>query len=109
MSRSTIIAPIVGLLFCTGLAALHAQEQPPAAMDPKACAPGDRMEFGERGPQAPGPPGQNLSDKLARTEGVLCPPPNVDPEILAPTPDVGKTPIIPPPGSPGGDPSVRPK
>ena len=81
MSRSTIITPIVGLLLCTALPALHAQEQPPAAIDPKACAPGDRMEFGERGPQAPRGPSQNLSDKLARTEGVLCPPPNVDPEI----------------------------
>ena len=27
----------------------------------------------------------------------------VDPEIKAPTPDVGRMPVIPPPGSPGGD------
>ncbi|WP_028349466.1 hypothetical protein [Bradyrhizobium murdochi] len=50
-----------------------------------------------------------LGDKLARSEGVLCPPPGVDPEIHAPTPEDGKTPVIPPPGSPGGDPSIRPK
>ena len=50
-----------------------------------------------------------LSDKLARTDGVICPP-NVDPEIKAPTPESGnKMPVIPPPGGPGGDPSVRPK
>ena len=65
-------------------------------------------------PQAPQTPnattgsGTNLSDKLAQSDGVLCPP-NVDPEIKAPTPEVGKMPVIPPPGSPGGDPSVRPK
>lgn len=50
-----------------------------------------------------------LGDKLAKSDGVLCPPAGVDPEIRAPTPDVGKTPVIPPPGSPGGDPTVRPK
>jgi hypothetical protein len=50
-----------------------------------------------------------LGDKLARSNGVLCPPAGVDPEIRAPTPDAGKTPVIPPPGSPGGDPSLRPK
>lgn len=52
---------------------------------------------------------QPLGDKLAKSDGVLCPPAGVDPEIRAPTPDVGKTPVIPPPGSPGGDPTVRPK
>ena len=50
-----------------------------------------------------------LGDKLARSDGVLCPPAGVDPEIRAPTPDTGNTPVIPPPGSPGGDPTVRPK
>jgi hypothetical protein len=50
-----------------------------------------------------------LGDKLAKSDGVLCPPTGVDPEIRAPTPDTGNTPVIPPPGSPGGDPSVRPK
>jgi hypothetical protein len=34
----------------------------------------------------------------------LCPPAGVDPEMHAPAPDTGKTPVIPPPGSPGGDP-----
>jgi hypothetical protein len=50
-----------------------------------------------------------LGDKLARSDGVLCPPAGVDPEIRAPTPETGNTPVIPPPGSPGGDPTVRPK
>lgn len=57
--------------------------------------------------------GQNrepLGDKLAKSEGVLCPPAGVDPEMRAPTPDHGSTtPVIPPPGSPGGDQTVRPK
>jgi len=53
--------------------------------------------------------GEPLGDKLARSDGILCPPSGMDPEIRAPTPDTGTTPVIPPPGSPGGDPNVRPK
>jgi hypothetical protein len=50
-----------------------------------------------------------LSDRLASSNGVLCPPSGVDPEIRAPTPDAGKMPVISPPGAPGGDRSVQPK
>jgi hypothetical protein len=50
----------------------------------------------------------DLSDKLDRTNGVICPP-DVDARMKAPTPNAGNTPVIPPPGSPGGDQSVRPK
>jgi hypothetical protein len=51
----------------------------------------------------------NLSDKLARSGGVICPPEHVDPEIRQPTPPGGPMPVIPPPGSPGGDQSIQPK
>jgi hypothetical protein len=93
----------------------HTPDQPPANQpDQRACAqprlpvapsqkePGSdtRSSTGE----AP-----HLSDQLAKSEGVICPPSGVDPEIRAPTPDVGRMPVIPPPGSPGGDPNVRPK
>jgi hypothetical protein len=53
--------------------------------------------------------GGSLSDKLARSDGVICPPERVDPEIKQPTPQGGPMPVIPPPGSPGGDPNVHPK
>jgi hypothetical protein len=56
-----------------------------------------------------GQAGEPLADKLAKSNGVLCPPSGVDPEIRAPTPDAGKTPVIPPPGSPGGNPNLQPK
>jgi hypothetical protein len=52
---------------------------------------------------------ENLSDHLASSGGVICPPPAVDPAIKAPTPDTGRMPVIKPPGSPGGDQSVQPK
>jgi hypothetical protein len=50
-----------------------------------------------------------LSDRLAKSNGVLCPPEGVDPQMRAPAPDVGNTPVIPPPGTPGGNPNVKPK
>jgi hypothetical protein len=52
---------------------------------------------------------QTLSDHLAASGGVICPPPAVDPAIKAPTPETGNMPVIKPPGSPGGDPTIKPK
>jgi hypothetical protein len=106
MKRRIAIAAALALFAgCVGVAA---QDRPPAAVDPKACAPGERLPPPRDGSAATTGAGENLSDKLARTDGVLCPP-NVDAEIKAPTPDAGRTPVIPPPGSPGGNPNVRPK
>ena len=56
-----------------------------------------------------GQAGEPLADKLAKSNGVLCPPSGVDPQMRAPTPEGGNTPVIPPPGSPGGDQNVQPK
>jgi len=52
---------------------------------------------------------QSLSDRLAQSKGVICPPRDVDPEMNAPPPaqGQGKMPIIPPPGS--GNPKVQPR
>jgi hypothetical protein len=50
-----------------------------------------------------------LSDRLAQSDGILCPPSNIDPQLQKDAPNEGKTPVIPPPGGPGGDPTVRPK
>ena len=106
MKTSTII-PVASaaLLFCTVMAA--SAQKSPSAVDPKGCAPSERLQTDGKAPD--GKAGDTLSDKLARSDGVICPP-NVDPEIKAPTPDSGnKMPVIPPPGSPGGDQSVQPK
>jgi hypothetical protein len=80
----------------------------PAPTDPKACAPGERLPLQDGSSKEPVTTGEALSDKLARTDGVICPP-HIDPEIKLPTPPGGTIQIIPAPGSPGGDPSVRPK
>ena len=50
-----------------------------------------------------------LSDQLSRSKGIICPPAGVDPGIAAPPVGGGVTPVIPPPGTPGGDPHIIPK
>jgi hypothetical protein len=56
----------------------------------------------------PNTSGQSLNNKLGQSNGVICPP-NVDPQMKVPTPNSGDKTVIPPPGSPGGDPNVQPK
>ena len=91
--------------------------KPPVApkaeqLDPNACAQADTPSTmgkgGEVDQQTQDAQG-NLSDKLARSGGVICPLKNVDPEIRQPTPPGGAMPVIPPPGTPGGDQSIQPK
>jgi hypothetical protein len=51
----------------------------------------------------------NLSDELSRSKGIICQPAEVDPGISVPPKGGGVTHVIPPPGTPGGDPSIVPK
>jgi hypothetical protein len=101
-------------------AAVARAQAPPAnpvpAAGPQAtvrCAPVQPPAAGngkeDRSQQTVGQSREGLSDRLAQGGGVLCPPGNLDPEMQKQPPETGKTPVIPPPGSPGGDPTVRPK
>jgi hypothetical protein len=111
------------LLMASGSAAFA--QAPPTPVTPQAqtapapirtaadCAPtqADPQQgtLQPRDTKTTGQAAEPLSDKLAKSDGVLCPPSGVDAEIHAPTPNTGTMPVIPPPGSPGGDPSIRPK
>lgn len=54
-------------------------------------------------------PGESLGKQLSEGKGVICPP-NVDPSMKVPAPPSdSKMPVIPPPGSPGGNEKVQPK
>jgi hypothetical protein len=89
-----------------------AQTAPPSPAHTSECAPmPSAPRNGAMPPQGTttGEAREPLGDKLARSDGVLCPPAGVDPQMHAPTPDTGNTPVIPPPGSPGGNSNVRPK
>jgi hypothetical protein len=88
-----------------------------AMRDPKACAPGAASHLKTPDTPAPATPqtpnatdgtAANLSETLAQSDGVICPP-NVDPDMKTPAPDTGKMPVIPPPGSPGGNQNIQPK
>jgi hypothetical protein len=107
-AAAAILAPVVAA----------AQAPPPsqapvapnaAQVDPKACANG-HATVGQGGRiNVQKQPGATLSDKLAQSNGVICPPAGVDPEIHEPAPPGGAIKVIPPPGSPGGNPAVQPK
>jgi hypothetical protein len=99
--RSSCAAALILLLGATLPCAAQNAPVPntpaPQTRDQKACVEDLRS-----------PGDQTLSKRLERTEGVICPP-EIDPDITARTPQGGRMPVIPPPGSPGGDPTVRPK
>jgi hypothetical protein len=88
MQRAAVTA-----LLSLGLAGT-AVAQTPQNGDPRSCA-----NSGSSG---------DLSNKLSQSNGVICPP-DVDQGMRAPTPHTGKMPVIPPPGSPGGDRNIQPK
>jgi hypothetical protein len=77
----------------------------PAPERSAACPPDVRGEP----PTVGGGGSESLSDKLAQSKGVICPPSGVDREMQVAPPDGGRLKVIPPPGTPGGDPSVQPK
>ena len=100
MTRGTQHVCITVLLSLSLAGAALAQVQQPAANpdlkpDPKSCA----SNSGGSG---------DLSNKLSQSNGVICPP-DIDQGMKAPTPDTGKMPVLPPPGSPGGNQNIQPK
>jgi hypothetical protein len=75
------------------------------AADPNGPPVGDQPA-----PLTTPPSSGTTSSDLARSGGVIIPPDGVDPQIKrTPSHSADPMPIIPPPGTPGGDPSVKPK
>jgi len=114
MDRDIRILGLAALAAAILAPAVAVAQAPPATpkteqLDPKACN-GDRATVGQGGGlDVQKPDGRDLSDRLARSGGVICPPDHVDPDIKASTPPGGTMTVIPPPGSRGGDPSIVPK
>jgi hypothetical protein len=90
---------------------------PPTALHPdkRACGQAKLPVVPQTAPkQVPGTVGSNhekerLSDRLAESDGVICPPEGIDPEIRAPTPETGRIRVIPPPGTRDGNPNAQSK
>ncbi|HZU88736.1 MAG TPA: hypothetical protein VE993_05715 [Stellaceae bacterium] len=95
--RQTHLRPLfaAGALACGTILALAA---PSSAADTHPSA---KPAHRRSGPQriAPGTNSGSLSHRLSRSGGVLHPPPFSG----------NSTPVIPPPGTPGGNPHIQPK
>ncbi len=99
------LALVLGVVVATVRVA-PGQERAPATtlQKPEADAP-------KPSPSLPST-GETLSERLDRSDGVIKPPSGVDPgmQVAPKDPNAGSNmPVIPPPGSPGGDQSMRPK
>jgi hypothetical protein len=106
MTRKLALALSVALLAGAAGAQTAEKREQPSPSPPKS--PPTAM---------PLPPGQgegsgsSMSDRLSKSQGVIRPPQEVDPTMKQETPPTGPNsmPVIPPPGTPGGDQSVKPK
>jgi hypothetical protein len=95
---------------------LHAQTKEPEVpaqpeapkLDPKACTDRDRLTSGDTvETEGQASSQEDTTDKLARTGGVICPPPGLDPQIRAPAPNTqSDMPVIRPPANPGDAPQA---
>jgi hypothetical protein len=100
--RGYTLGSLVALLVICGNAAAQTGRPVPLTLDRKACVEhnlqgkggvqGDTPETQGRAPSAEG----SLSEKLAQSGGVICPPEGLDTDIRAPAPNGGRTPVIPP-------------
>jgi len=100
----TLLIAIWSAAASGALAPASALAQPGDSRPPtQTCPPDGDTPTVERGDS------RELSDKLAKSKGVVCPPGTDDREIQVVPPTGGKLKVIPPPGSPGGDQSVQPK
>jgi hypothetical protein len=91
----------------TALAQVPAQPRDPNMPDPKTTIP-EKIETDV--PPVTGST-ETLSERLDRTDGVIRPREGAAPDmrVPAPVPNPGTTPVIPPPGTPGGNTTIDPK
>jgi hypothetical protein len=109
--RSSTIA--VALAAAALLSTPTAQAQSNRSEPPPSSSPSNRNCSPGLGNVAPGSNettgNRPLSEQLSESKGVICPPAGVDPGIAVPPVGGGRTPVIPPPGTPGDDPNLQPK
>jgi hypothetical protein len=106
MRRYAALSAVVCLLGAGVAAAQTPAPSQPGPTNPNTaaqapCAPGSGETSGSGD--------SNLSDKLADSHGVICPPADIDQNMQKPAPGGGRMKVIPPPGGPGGDQNTIPK
>ncbi len=103
--RSTILMTAVLISLGSGSSALAQSGGAAPAQQGAACPP----DVKGGGPTVGSGSSGSLSDKLAQSKGVICPPAGLDREMQVKPPSGGEIKVIPAPGTPGGDQSVQPK
>ena len=105
--RQRFVLALAALSVCFSSAMVRAQVLVPSAPTPDSSTPVDPRQD----PRSTGSlrPGETLSERLDRSDGVIRPAPDIAPDNTIRPPDTGTTPVIPPAGSPGGDPRINPK
>jgi hypothetical protein len=103
--RKLSVTAAAGAVVATASLGFAQAPAPPsrAPLEAPECQRGALPTLGETTGSAP------LGDQLSQSKGIICPPAGVDPGIAVPPVGGGRTPVIPPPGTPGGDPSIVPK
>jgi hypothetical protein len=113
-----VVAVMSSILCVVGIGIAAAQPNPPAVApvpetacrpDTRETAPNTPPTVGSGNSRRPAGEARELSDRLADSQGVICPPPGLDPEIQLTPPPGGDIKVIPAPGTPGGNPNVQPK
>lgn len=113
-ARLFVLSAAMGIVFAPAVAAAQAPPQPKDRVLPPKTQSGPTDCVHTRGTVGEGgdlkvPEGYALSQQLARSNGVICPPPQVDPEMKKPAPGGRTMPVVPPPGSPEGRKRIQPK
>jgi hypothetical protein len=102
--RILVIAVFVSVA-SANVALAQATGNLPSPEDGATCPPDIKGEP----PTVGGRSSEPLSDKLAQSKGVICPPAGLDRDMQVTPPSGGHLKVIPPPGTPGGDPNIQPK
>src|SRR4051812_4437335 len=97
MTRAIIRLASCLCLTCAGVALAEERAPVPPPEQSIVCPPGSQEQ-------------RQSGERLRNSNGIICAPPDVDPKSeMKPPSEGGALKIIPPPGSPGGDPDVQPK
>jgi hypothetical protein len=105
--RAVVIGPIVALSLFGGVAVAGAQTNGVPQSDSSVGNGGSAHRLPQSGSStAPG----SLSHELSQTGGIIRPPPSGDRGVVMPPNQASsRTPVIHPPGTPGGNPQIQPK
>jgi hypothetical protein len=109
MDQKTIVLSVAWLALAAGPS--FAQTAPGAPGSDKVIPEKEAPPLTQTQPDSDVKTGRSLSQKLDASGGVIKPSTNVDPGITKPAPDPNpnSTPVIKPPGTPGGPPGPEAK